>query len=172
MSQVTKMMQRSLKRTVMICAAIGLMAGAAGHADTPPPLPTSCPRGPVSIYFASGDITTSPQTQAVLGKVREVAGECAADRFDIVAHVDAAEGEHALGLALERLKLVADQLVALGLPAAQIRVATDAPDTDRRADVGRRQLDIEFGKRGETPAREDAGADHTRVIMVTRPNEI
>lgn len=156
----------------MIGAAFGLMAGAAAHADTPASPPSSCPRGPVSIYFSTGDITASPQTQAVLGKVRETAGECAADRFDIVAHVDAAEGEHALALALERLKLVVEQLVSLGLPAGQIRLATDAPDTDRRADVGRRQLDIQFWKRDEARAPENAEASHPRVITLDRPNAI
>jgi hypothetical protein len=165
------MVQRRLKQIVVICAAVGLMAGAASHADTPA-APTACPRDPVSVYFAAGDITASPQTQAVLGKVKEAAGECAADRFDIVAHVDAAEGDLALALALERLKSVADQLVALGLPAMQIRVATDTPDVDHRTDVGRRQLDIQFWKQGERAVREDAGADHLRVILVQRPTAI
>ena len=156
----------------MTGAAIGVMAGAAVHAETPPPAQSSCPRGPVSVYFATGDVVPSPQTQAVLGKVRETAGECAADRFDILAHVDAAEGEHALGLALERLKLVADQLVALGLPAGEIRLATDTPDTDRRADVGRRQIDIQFWKREEAPSPEAAGADRARVVAAFHASEI
>jgi hypothetical protein len=166
--------QRGLKHVVMLGAAIGLIAGAAGHAETPSPgaNASACPRGPVSIYFSTGDVTPSPQTQAVLSKIRETAGECAADRFEIVAHVDAAEGEHALALALERLKRVADQLVSLGLPAAQIRLATDPPDTDRSADIGHRQMDIQFWKREETPERKDAGADRRRVTTAPRPNEI
>jgi hypothetical protein len=169
---VTKMMQRGLKRFVMIGAAIGLMAGASARADTPKPAPSACPRGPVSIYFATGDVTPSPQTQAVLGKVSETAGDCAADRFDIVAHVDAAEGEHALALALDRLKLVADELVLLGLPASQIRVATDTPDPDRRASVGHRQIDIRFWKGEDAPAREDAGANRAPAIVAPPSNEI
>ena len=172
MIPVTKMIQRGLRRFAVISAAIGLITGTTVEAETPSPAPSSCPRGPVSVYFATGDVMPSPQTQAVLGKVRETAGECAAARFDIVAHVAAAEGEHALGLALERLKLVADQLVLLGLPASQIRLATDTPDTDRRADVGHRQIDIQFWKREDAPAREDAGADRARVSTAPRPNQI
>lgn len=163
--RVTKMIQPGSRRSALICATLGAVAGAAmAHAETPAAGPGACPRGPISIYFAAGDVIPSPQTQAVLGKVRETAGECAADRFDIVAHVDSAEGEHALALALERLKLVADQLVALGLPASQIRLATDAPDEDRRVDVGRRQIDIQFGRRADASTREDAGANRTPAI--------
>jgi hypothetical protein len=166
------MMQPGGKRLVVIGAAIGWLAGMAAYADSPAAPPSACPRGPVSIYFPAGEATVSPQTQAVLGKVRETAGECAADRFDIVAHVDAAEGQHALGLALDRLKLVAERLVALGLPVGQIRLATDTPDADRRADVGRRQLDIQFWKREETRAPENAEASRPRVIILSHPNEI
>ena len=44
-----------------------------------------CPPTPVSVYFASGEVTASPQTQALLGKIRQTATSCQPDRIDLVA---------------------------------------------------------------------------------------
>ncbi len=165
-------------RSAAIIAAIGLLAGSSSFASAQAPgsakgahqhpgqhpglnasqtaNQTECPIGPVSIYFAAGDVTPSPQSRAVLDKICEAADTCAADQIEVVAHVDTGEGEGALRFALKRLQLVSDQLVALGLPAARIRTATDAPDVDQRTDVGRRQIDILFGRAVDATPPDDA----------------
>ena len=167
-----------MMRSAAILAVIGLLAGSSPlayaqaqgpakgenqHRGQRPGLnatqaanQTECPIGPVSIYFAAGDVTPSPQSRAVLDKIREAADTCASDQIEVVAHVDIGEGEGALRFALKRLQLVSDQLVALGLPAARIRTATDAPDVDQRTDVGRRQIDILFGHAPDATPPDDA----------------
>lgn len=129
-----------------LLGSAGAVALAQAPADAAQLSGAECPVGPVSIYFASGDVTPSPQSRAVLDKIRHAADACATDQIEVVAHVDAAEGPGALRFALQRLQLVSDRLVALGLPATRIRTATDAPDSDQRTDVGRRQIDIMIGR--------------------------
>lgn len=145
---------------------IGLVAGltatlAPVHAQNAPPTAlatasaTACPRGPVSIYFASGDVTASPQTRALLGKVGETIGSCQPDHVDLVARVridargDIAEGDSAMAIALERLTLVADDLVAHGLPADRIRVSALAAEPGEAPPLN--QVEIVFRKDGDTP---------------------
>lgn len=131
---------------------------------------SDCPM-PVSIYFGSRETGASPESEAVLDKIHEAVGECAADQIDIIAHVDAGEGDHALGLALQRLSFVADHLVSLGVAADQIRVATEIPDQAEGGSVGQRQIDIAVRKR---PAPKPPETDETapRVILVSPRNLI
>lgn len=115
----------------------------------------ACPRGPVSIYFASGDVTASPQTRALLGKVGETAGSCQPDHVDLVARIhvndrdSVAEGDSALAIALERLSLVADDLVAHGLPSDRIRISAVAAEPGQSPPMN--QVEIVFRKDGEAP---------------------
>ena len=85
---------------------------------------SACPRRPLSIYFASGQSTASPQAQALITKIGETATTCQPDRVDLIARINTAvDGQRALAVALERLNTVAADLVSHGLPADHIRVA-------------------------------------------------
>jgi len=115
-----------LRTLGVVCAVVGLnsvsaIAAAQAAAD-------ACPPAPLSIYFASGDIKASPQTEALIVRIGDTATRCQADSIDLVAHIDfKVDGERAVTVALERLAKVARDLVARGLPADRIRVAARAP---------------------------------------------
>lgn len=152
-------MRRSILDYGLVAAVAASFVPA--QAQTAPPTAlatasaTACPRGPVSVYFASGDVTASPQTRALLGKVGETVGSCQPDHVDLVArvHIDAhgdiAEGDSAMAIALERLTLVADDLVAHGLPADRIRVSALAAEPGEVPPLN--QVEIVFRKDGDTP---------------------
>ena len=58
---------------------------------------SACPGAPLSLYFASGDVTASPQTDVLIGRIGETATTCQADRIDLIAHIDAtADGDRAV----------------------------------------------------------------------------
>lgn len=113
-----------------------------------PPEPAVCPAAPLSIYFASGDVTASPQAEVLMVRIGETAATCHADRIDLIAHIDAAvDGDRAVAVALERLTKVAGELVALGFPTERIRVAARAPEQGERV-VGPNQIDVVIRKTG------------------------
>jgi outer membrane protein OmpA-like peptidoglycan-associated protein len=107
----------------------------------------ACPRGALSVYFASGETTATPQAEALLGKIRETASQCRPDRIDLVAHIDMGEeGDRAVELSLERVNLIAGELVAAGLPADRIRIAAQRSDDPIWQTSGLRQIDVVFRK--------------------------
>jgi outer membrane protein OmpA-like peptidoglycan-associated protein len=115
-----------LRTLRVVCAVAGLGAVSGGAAAQT--ASDSCPPAPLSIYFASGDIKASPQTEALIVRIGDTATRCQADTIDLVAHIDfKVDGERAVTIALERLAKVAHDLVARGLPADRIRVAARAP---------------------------------------------
>ena len=123
---------------------------------------TACPRAPLSIYFASGDVTASPQAQELLGRIGETLNSCAPDRIDLIAHIDASvDGARAVTVALQRLNMVAGDLVARGLPADRIRVAARAPDAGEPV-VGPNQINILFRKA-------EPAADVETPVPVSQP---
>lgn len=87
----------------------------------------SCPRARLSIYFASGETTATPEALALIGRIGETAADCQPDAIDLVARVDSrVDGDRALALALARLSEVADDLVEQGISIERIRVAAQA----------------------------------------------
>ena len=137
----------------LACALVGVhlvtAAGAIAQTATAAQ-PTSCPGAPLSIYFAAGDVSTSPQAQELIGRIGETAATCHADRIDLVAHIDAkVDGDRAVTVALERLNRVAGDLVARGLPADRIRIAARAPEVGEMV-AGPNQVNVLIRKAGET----------------------
>jgi hypothetical protein len=119
------------------------MLAAPGLAEAPG---TYCPRGPVTVYFASGAATATPQIEALIGKIGDTATTCEADRVDLVAHIDpGVDGEEAASLALERLKMMMKDLVAHGLPADRIRLSAQAP-MDGEPSARFSQVEVVFRK--------------------------
>ncbi len=141
-------------------AAMGLATSAAAQA-----IPSACPGTPLSIYFASGEATASPQTRVLILRIGETAANCGADRIDLVAHISAADGARAVAVALERLNKVASELVAQGLPADRIRVAARAPEQGERV-AGPDQIDVLIRK------AEATGREPARSIDVMSPSSI
>jgi len=87
----------------------------------------SCPRARLSIYFASGETTATPEALTLIGRIGETAANCQPDGIDLVARVDSrVDGDRALALALARLAEVADDLVEQGISVERIRVAAQA----------------------------------------------
>ncbi|MDP3738687.1 MAG: hypothetical protein Q8R02_14925 [Hyphomonadaceae bacterium] len=141
-------MWRSL---AFVCVATGIHLVSAASAVAQSAPDTSCPRAPLSIYFASGDVTASPQAQELLGRIGETVTSCAPDRIDLIAHIDASvDGARAVTVALQRLNMVAGDLVARGLPADRIRVAARAPEAGEPV-VGPNQINILFRKAEPAP---------------------
>lgn len=135
---------------------IGLLVVAAGFfllpatavAEKPE---ASCPRSPVSIYFASGDVTGSPEAHALLVRVGDTATRCEADTIDLIAHIDPqADGDRAVTVALERLNKIARDLIARGLPAGRIRIAARAPEPGEPV-AGPNQINIVIRKSEDAP---------------------
>lgn len=121
-----------LRKMGLVIAAAGLVlapASASAQKSAQAASETSCPRAPVSIYFASGDVTGSPEAEALLVRIGDTAARCEADVIDLIAHIDPqADGDRAVTVALERLNKVARDLIARGLPTGRIRIAARAPD--------------------------------------------
>jgi hypothetical protein len=144
---------------------IGLVVAVAGLALTPAVASAqkpsqsageaSCPRAPVSIYFASGDVNGSPEALALLVRIGDTATRCEADTIDLIAHIDPnADGDRAVTVALERLNKVARDLIARGLPAGRIRIAARAPEPGEPV-AGPNQINVVIRKSEEaqsTPA--------------------
>lgn len=135
-----------------LCAAAALvLSGTVAGAQTPTASSefASCPRGRLSIYFASGDTTASPQALDLLGRISETAASCHPDGIDLVARIDSrVDGEQAMSLALARLTAVAADLVANGVPVERIRVAAQAGKGAAAPSLT--QIDVLFRKAGET----------------------
>ncbi len=108
----------------------------------------SCPRGRLSIYFASGETDTSPEAIVLIGRISETAASCQPDGIDLVARVDSrVDGERAMALALARLSAVADDLVAKGVSMDRIRVAAQTAGVLPATQLN--QIDVLFRKSGE-----------------------
>lgn len=144
------LIQVTMMRTLgLLCSAAALVlcdvaAGAQTRASSEP---VTCPRGRLSIYFASGDVNASPQAQLLIGRIGDTASTCNPDGVDLVARIDAAvDGERAVSIALARLGKVADDLVAMGVPAGRIRIA--AQSAGSVAAPGLNQIDVVFHKAG------------------------
>lgn len=123
---------------------------------------TSCPRGTLAIYFASGDTTASPQAEALIGRVSEAVATCQADGIDLIAHIDTrVDGDRAVAVALARLNTVAANLIAQGVPVERIRVAAQAGVAPAAPTLN--QIDILFRKSGA--ATDEVAAE---PVTVTR----
>jgi len=108
----------------------------------------SCPRGRLSIYFASGETNTSPEAVVLIGRISETAASCQPDGIDLVARVDfRVDGERAMALALARLSTVADDLVAQGVSMERIRVAAQTAVVFPATQLN--QIDVLFRKSDE-----------------------
>ncbi len=128
----------------LLCLA-GFFAGGANAQEPQTASVSSCPRGALSIYFASGDATASPQAQALIGKIGETASSCGPDRVDLIARIDTAtDGDRAVAVALERLGTVAADLVSHGLSADRIRVAALSAVNPQGPRLN--QIDVVFSK--------------------------
>ena len=158
-------MMRAVMRTLGLAAAatgIHLLAAASAVAQQTA-TDTSCPHAPLSIYFASGDVTASPQAQELIIKISDTATTCHADRVDLIAHIDPkVDGERAVTVALERLNQVAEDLIARGVPADRIRVAARAPEAGEKI-AGPNQVSILIRKADETPEPREAAPTPVRI---------
>lgn len=135
-------------------AAVLLLSGASAGAQTrtSPSEYVSCPRARLSIYFASGETTASPEALTLIGRIGETAANCQPDGIDLVARVDArVDGDRALAVALARLTEVADDLVEQGVSVDRIRVAAQASGGSASAI---NQIDILFRKSASEVADE------------------
>jgi hypothetical protein len=133
-------------RTFGLLSTLPAMVMLAASAWAEAPAGTYCPHGPVTVYFASGAATATPQVEALIGKIGDTAASCEADRIDLVAHIDPGiDGEGAASVALERLKLMMKDLVARGLPVDRIRFAAQAPVEGEPA-ARFSQVDVVFRK--------------------------
>lgn len=107
----------------------------------------SCPRGRLSIYFASGETKTSPEAIILIDRISETAASCQPDGIDLVARVDKrVDGDQAMSLALARLAAVSDDLVAKGFSVDRIRVAAQAVGMTPETQLN--QIDVIFRKTG------------------------
>lgn len=159
-----------LRSLAFVCVATGihLVSAASVTAQSAPYI--SCPRTPLSIYFASGDVTASPQAEELLGRIGETLNSCAPDRIDLIAHIDASvDGARAVTVALQRLNMVAGDLVARGLPADRIRVAARAPEAGEPV-VGPNQINILFRK-AESAAEAEAPTPVSQPPARTVPSQ-
>lgn len=108
-----------------------------------------CPRGRLSIYFASGETAASPEAEALIGRISQTAAICQPDGIDLVARIDArVEGDRAVTLALARLAAVADDLIAQGVAVDRIRVAAQTTAATPASTLN--QIDVMFRKSGDT----------------------
>lgn len=140
-----------LRTISLVFAAAGLVLGSAG-AMAQAASDASCPRAPVSIYFASGDVAGSPEAEALLVRIGDTATRCEADIIDITAHIDpGADGDRAVTVALERLNKVARELIARGLSAGRIRIAARAPEPGEPV-AGPNQINVVIRKSEDAPA--------------------
>jgi hypothetical protein len=140
------------RRVGLVIAAAGLFLLPATASAQKSASEATCPRAPVSIYFASGDVTGSPEAQALLIRIGDTATRCEADTIDLIAHIDPqADGDRAVTVALERLNKVARDLIARGLPAGRIRIAARAPEPGEPI-AGPNQINVVIRKSEETPA--------------------
>jgi outer membrane protein OmpA-like peptidoglycan-associated protein len=154
-------------RVLLACAAL-VLGGAAASAQAPAPTtgpgtrgPSSeppCPRGRLSIYFASGEATASPQAEALITRISEHAASCNADGLDLVARIDVrVDGDRALALALQRLGAIADGLIASGIPVDRIRLgalgaSSPAAPNLNQIDILIRKADDVIGEVASPPA--------------------
>jgi hypothetical protein len=156
-------------RTLGILAAIAgihLVSAGAAAAQTVEPATAAdaCPRNILKIYFASGDVNASPETEALIGRIGETASTCGPDNLDLVAHFDVSvDGDRAVSLALERLARVADDLVAQGISADRIRVAARAVKAGEAATASLNQVDVLFRK---ADTAEASVAPQTPVVRI------
>lgn len=140
-------MRRPLTRLAFLgFSTVLLLAGPLAGAQTRvlPSEYVSCPRARLSIYFASGETTATPEALALIGRIGETAADCQPDGIDLVARVDfRVDGDRALALALARLSEVADDLVEQGISVERIRVAAQASGGTASAI---NQIDVLFRK--------------------------
>jgi hypothetical protein len=136
----------TMTRTIGLSGALAGISVLAATAGAEAPQTVYCPRGPVTVYFASGVATSTPQVEALIGKIGDTAASCQADRIDLVAHIDpGVDGEGAASVALERLKLLTRDLEARGLPAERIRFAAQSA-IEGAPVAGFSQVDVVFRK--------------------------
>jgi hypothetical protein len=137
-----------LRSIGLVIAATAFAAHAQAQSSTAAS-EASCPRAPVSIYFASGDVTGSPEALALVVRISDTATRCEADTIDLIAHIDPqADGDRAVTVALERLNRVARDLIARGLPAGRIRIAARAPEPGEPV-AGPNQINVVIRKSEE-----------------------
>lgn len=131
------------------CVAVLSGAGASAQTVSSASEYVSCPRGRLSIYFASGETAASPEAEALIGRISETAANCQPDGIDLVARIDArVDGDRAVTLALARLAAVADDLIAQGVAVERIRVAAQTTGAVLGSTLN--QIDVLFRKSGET----------------------
>lgn len=161
-----------MRAVLLLSLAAGLLAGApAGAQSKPSANSVSCPRGVVKIYFASGDVTASPQAQALIGKIGETATSCEPDHIDLVTRFDpGADGDRAVALALERLSAVVTDLVSRGISADRIRISAQAVKAGEYPAGHLNQVDVLFRKAGET--LEDAELPPPAPVRTVRSDAI
>lgn len=108
-----------------LCVA-ALLAAQAAFGD---PAPGGCRFGAQTIYYSHGEAVPTEQARLVIARIGEEAVRCRPQAVDLVTRIDnAAEGPAAIGLAVSRLREVAEALVASGVPADRIRIAAQGDE--------------------------------------------
>ncbi len=151
-----------------VLASVFCVAAMAQNAPPASPETTaypSCPERPVSVYFSSGNMSASPETLTVLGRIGEAAQSCRPDHVDLVAYVNPGiEGDGALSLSLGRLDTIAKELAATGVPMPALRTATK-----HVAEAGAGtliQIDIVMRRSDQaTPAEDDIAPSRPRAAI-------
>ncbi len=140
--QLESMRGRMIVKRIILSAlaVLSITGGNAAFAETQDI--ASCPASAVSVYFAQGETNASEASLDLIGRVGGVANDCRAVSVDLIAWVDPAEGIQAMGLALDRLKLVAEKLAEQGLAADQLRLAAKVRDMAAPATPGSRNVRI------------------------------
>jgi hypothetical protein len=148
------------------------LAPAAAQEVTAQPAVDLCPSNALRIYFASGAVTVSPQTEALIGKIGETASSCAADHLDLIAHFDTeADGKRAVAVALERLALITDDLIAKGISPDRIRIAVRAVKTGEVASASLNQIDVMFRKAETNEAAAEPAEPARSTVRNTAPSD-
>jgi hypothetical protein len=171
-----------MKALYGVYAALTMMvAGGAVSAADPVPDQTrsldkasqsTCPRGPVSIYFGERQSAASREAEELMLRVGKSAVDCHPVRVDLIAHLDPTEGDTALQLALDRLSVVSNELAAQGLPRLNIRVATEDPSENLSGGVTGRQVDIHFRSTIAPIGSDQPAAPVKLVAPVDLPSQV
>lgn len=140
-----------MRRLLFASLAAGLLASIPAQAQTDASdTSASCPRDVVKIYFATGDVTASPQAQALIGKIGETANSCEPDHIDLVTRFDpGADGDRAITVAFERLSTVVTDLVSRGISVDRIRISAQAVKAGEYPAGHLNQVDVVFRQTGE-----------------------
>lgn len=131
----------------------------------------SCPAGAVSVYFAPSESAASSETNELIARVGDLAASCDAGGVDVIAWIDPSEGQSGMMLALDRLRLVAEQLVQSGVKAERMRVGASLQDQTAPAGPAARNVRIIL-REGAAVKRADSPPPLVPQRVAPSPNAI